>query len=143
MQNSIAKKSLVIGIIFLFIGISIAPSVTSIHISKDKNSNDNLVEINVQLCRTDGVEDHKMFVTQEQDEQFDILIESFKADLDNAETREEKTFLLISSMNLPTISKSTVRPCMVNSTSSNEAVSARFQIQIQVVSCRTCLIVAS
>jgi hypothetical protein len=84
------KKQLVIGIIFLFISISIPPSVTSIELSKDKNSKDiELVEITLQLCKTDGVKDHKMFITQEQDEQLNVLIESFKTDLDDAETREE------------------------------------------------------
>ena len=42
MQNSIVKNSLVIGIIFLFIGISIAPSVTSIDISKHRTSSDDI-----------------------------------------------------------------------------------------------------
>jgi hypothetical protein len=84
------KKLLVIGIIFLFIGISIAPSVTSIEFSNDKNSKDNeLLEITLQLCRTDGVEEHNMFITHDQYEKLDRLIESFKADLNNAETREE------------------------------------------------------
>ena len=83
------KKILVVGIIFLFIGIAIAPSVASIEFSKDKNTNNDLVEITLQLCKTSGVEDHKMFITQEQDEELDRLIESFKANLNNAETREE------------------------------------------------------
>ena len=90
MQKSMFRKGLVCLVIILFIGISIAPSVTSIEFSKDNTSNDNdLVEITLQLCKTDGVEDHKMFITQEQDERLDRLIESFKADLDNAETRDE------------------------------------------------------
>ena len=80
---------MVIGIIFLFVGIAVAPSITSIEISKTKTSNDDLVEITLQLCKTDGTEDYKMLINQEQDEQLDILIESFKADLDKAETREE------------------------------------------------------
>ena len=83
------KKLLVLGIIALFIGIAVAPSVTSIEFSKDKTSNDDLVEINFQLCKTSGIEDHKMFITQEQVEQLNSLIENFKADLNNAETREE------------------------------------------------------
>jgi len=84
------KKIHVIGIICLFIGVSIAPSITSIDISKTETSNSNdLVEINLQLCKTSGIEDHKMYITEEQDEQLDVLIKSFKADLDNAETREE------------------------------------------------------
>ena len=90
MQNNIFRKGLVVGIILLFIGISIAPGVTSIEFSKDKNSKDNeLVEITLQLCKTDGVEDHKMYITQKQNEQLEVLIKSFKANLNNAETREE------------------------------------------------------
>ena len=84
------KEILVIGIIFLFVGIAVAPSVTSIDISKNKTSNSNdLVEITLQLCKTSGVEDHTLFITKAQDEQLDRLIESFKAKLDRAETREE------------------------------------------------------
>jgi len=90
MQKSIFKKSLVCLVIILFIGVIIAPSITSIDISKNKISNNNaLVEITLQLCKTEGIEDHKMFITQEQNEQLDRLIVSFKADLNNAETREE------------------------------------------------------
>jgi len=90
MQKSIIKRGLVVGIIVLFIGIAIAPSVTSIEFSKTKTSNNiDLVEITLQLCKSDGVEDHKMFITQEQEDRLELLIESFKADLDNAETREE------------------------------------------------------
>ena len=89
MQNSIVKKSLVVGIIFLFIGIGIAPSVTSIDISKNKTVKDNLVEIDVQLFKPNGIEDHKMYITQEQNEQLDILIENFKQDIEKSESYEE------------------------------------------------------
>ena len=89
MQNRTIKKSLVVGIIFLFIGIGIAPNVTSIEFSKTQTSNNDLVEITLQLCKTSGVEDHKMYITQEQNEQLDVLIESFKTNINNAETREE------------------------------------------------------
>ena len=90
MQKSIIRKGLVFLVIILFIGIAVAPGVTSIDISKNNPSNnDDLVEITLQLCKTDGAEEHKMYITQEQDEQLDSLIESFKADLDKADTREE------------------------------------------------------
>jgi len=89
MQKSIIRKGLVFLVIILFIGIAVAPGVTSIEFSKDKTSNDDLVEINLQLCKTSGVEDHKMYITQEQNEQLDLLIERFKVDLYKAETREE------------------------------------------------------
>jgi hypothetical protein len=84
------KKALVVGIILLFIGLAIAPSVMSIEFSKNKTSNnDDLVEITLQLCKTSGVEDHKMFITQEQNKQLELLIESFKEDLDNSGSYEE------------------------------------------------------
>jgi len=90
MKNSVIRKKLVCLVIILFIGIAVAPSVTSIEFTKDKTSNDSgLIEITLQLFKTDGVEDHKMFITQEQDEQLDLLIQNFKKDLDKAETREE------------------------------------------------------
>ena len=89
MQKSMFRKGLVVGIIFLFAGISIAPSVTSIDISKTKTSNDDLVEITLQLCKSDGVEDYKMFITQEQNEELENLFQGFKVDLDKAKTREE------------------------------------------------------
>ena len=85
------KKLLVLGIIFLFIGIAVAPSVTSIDITESKTSKNDLVEINVQICKTDGVENHKMFITQEQDEQLDVLIENQKEKLFNAESTDETT----------------------------------------------------
>lgn len=84
------KKALVVGIIFLFIGIAIAPSVTSIEFSKTKTSNsDDLVEITVELCKTDGIEEHQIFITEEQGEELENLFQGFKEDLDNAKSRKE------------------------------------------------------
>ena len=83
------KEILIFGIIFLFIGVGIQPAF-AIDISKTQTSNSNdLVEITLQLCKTYGVEDHKMFITQEQNEQLDRLIESFKVDLENSDSYEE------------------------------------------------------
>ena len=88
------KKALVVGIIFLFIGIAIAPSVTSIEFSKTQTSNNNdLVEITLQLCKNDGVENQTLFITKELDEQLDKLFSSFKSDLDNVKTMEESNNL--------------------------------------------------
>ena len=90
MQKSIVRKNLVCLVIILFIGIAVAPSVTSIEFSKSKTSNSNdLVEIDVQFFKRKDVEDHKMYITREQDEQLELLIESFKENLDNAESRKE------------------------------------------------------
>ena len=91
MRGNMVRKGLAIVVIVLFIGIAFSPSVTSIDISKSNTSNNDLVEITLQLCKTSGVEEHKMFITHEQDEQLDLLIEKQKEKLFNAKTTEDTT----------------------------------------------------
>jgi len=50
---------------------------------------EDLVEITVSLCKTDGIENHTVMLTKEQAEELEILIDSFKAELDKVETMEE------------------------------------------------------
>ena len=102
MLKILCKKVLVLGIIILFFGISVAPGITANNSyfkkTAQKNSeketlNDDIAEITVQLYKADGVESHTVFLTQEQSDKLDNLIKSFKADLDKAETMEETIIL--------------------------------------------------
>jgi hypothetical protein len=85
------KELLVVCIIFLFIGIAVAPSVTSIEFSKNKTPNNDLVEIDVQICKHNGVESNNKFITKEQDKQLDILFENQKEKLFNSKSTQETT----------------------------------------------------
>jgi hypothetical protein len=63
------------------------PSIES-NIEKVTSYND-LVLITVQFCKTDGVENQKIFITKELNEKLDIFIEKFKQDLESSESYEE------------------------------------------------------
>ena len=98
MQKSIIRKNLVYLVIILFIGIAVAPSVTSVDISKNNASDNNgLIEITVELCKPNGIEEHQIFITKDQNEKLEELFQGFKEDLNKAETREE-TIRLYSDM---------------------------------------------
>jgi len=98
MHKILCKKVMVLGIILLFFGISVAPGISANNSYFKKNAqknsekvtlNDDLAEITVQLCKADGVESHTVFLTKDQSDKLDNLINSFKADLENTETMEE------------------------------------------------------
>ena len=54
MQKSIIRKGLVCLVIILFIGIAVAPSVTSIEFSENETPDSDLVEINLVKQRLDS-----------------------------------------------------------------------------------------
>jgi len=103
MQNSLVKKNLVVAVIVLFVGVSVAPGIAAVDLKPcglsktstfDKEiQNNELVEITVSICKTDGMENHTFMLTQQQATALDGLIENFKTELDNVETQEENIAL--------------------------------------------------
>jgi hypothetical protein len=97
MQRSLFKKGLVVGIIILFVGVTIA-SGFSLRIEKSSNfevkaSNGELVKFPVYICRPNGIEDYEVCITQQQVEELDNLIYDFKQKLKYIETLEETSIL--------------------------------------------------
>lgn len=84
------RKVLAVGIIGLFIGIAFFPSFNALSISEGTNiSDDKLIEIKVGISNIGGERKHTVWLTQEESDSLDILIEDFKEKLDNSESLEE------------------------------------------------------
>ena len=81
------KKLLVVGVIVLFLGLAIAPSINA-NVSKASIDSE-LVEITTELCGLDGVKPHTVSLTKEDAEEVEKLIDDIQRRLDEVETREE------------------------------------------------------
>lgn len=87
------KKLLVVGIVILFFGVGIAPSITanienisSIHTF---NSDNELIEYSVELIGIEGTRTHTVMLSQKQSDDLEKLFADLELKLDNAVTREE------------------------------------------------------
>ena len=79
-------KTLVVGVIVLFIGVGIQPAFAELSIKSD---NSELVEITVQFYETDRTYNHTVMLTQEQAEELENLINDFEIKIDNADNKKE------------------------------------------------------
>ena len=98
MRDCLFRKGLVVGIIVLFIGVGVYPafaistktsSYSSISVSENENLDNDLIEINVEMCNIGGGKKHTVWLSQEESDSLDILIEDFKEKLDNSESLED------------------------------------------------------
>jgi hypothetical protein len=81
------RKCLAIGIILLFIGVAIAPSI---NVTVVKASNDNyLVEVTTQACGIKGFGNTTVKLTRQQAIEIDQLFESINSKMNNATSRED------------------------------------------------------
>ena len=80
------KKLLAIGVIVLFLGLAIAPSINA-NVSKASIDSE-LVEITTELCGLNGGK-HTVSLSKEDADEVEKLIDDVKRRLDNVETREE------------------------------------------------------
>lgn len=84
MSYNLLKKGLAIAIIFLFIGLALAPSINA-NVTLDTE----LVEITTEICGIDGIESKIVKLTKQESIKLEQLIDNIKIRLDKAETREE------------------------------------------------------
>jgi TolA-binding protein len=93
MRNNWYKKSLVVGIIVLFICVTFASGISfKVDLSKTVQidvSNSELVKVPVSICRVDSVEDYEVSLTQQQVGELEDLIDNIKPEIDKVETLEE------------------------------------------------------
>ena len=80
------KKLLVFGVIVLFLGLAIAPSINA-NVSKASIDSE-LVEITTEICGLNGGK-HTVQLSKEEAEEVEQLIDNIERRLDNVETREE------------------------------------------------------
>lgn len=96
-KNSILDKTLVVGVIILFIGVYVQPAFAfNVNSSNDLNlknesNNINKVEYIIQIVRTDEIIKHKVTLTEEVVTNLESLFEQIRADLNNSESKEETT----------------------------------------------------
>jgi hypothetical protein len=81
------KKLLAIGIIFLFIGVAVAPSINS-SIVKASDDND-LIEVTSKACGIQGFGNTTVKLTKEQYQNLEEYLVDFRARLNQTTTREE------------------------------------------------------
>jgi hypothetical protein len=81
------KKPLVIGIIFLFLGVAVAPGI-NFTVVKASNNND-LVEVTSQACGIQGFGNTTVKLTREQYQNLEQYLVDFRARLNQTTTREE------------------------------------------------------
>jgi hypothetical protein len=81
------KKLLAIGIIFLFIGVAVAPSI-NFTVVKASNDND-LMEVTTQACGIKGYGNTTVKLTREQYQNLEEYLVEFRARLNQTSTREE------------------------------------------------------
>jgi hypothetical protein len=87
MKESWISKSLVFIVVFLFIGIAIAPSI---NLSVVKASNDNdLVEVTTQACGIKGFGNTTVKLTKEQYQNLEQYLVDFRERLNQTTTKEE------------------------------------------------------
>ena len=81
------KKFLVVGVILLFFGVAVAPSI-NFTVVKASNDND-LVEVTTQACGIDGIQIHTVKLTQEQYQNLQKSLTEFKERVYQTTSREE------------------------------------------------------
>jgi hypothetical protein len=87
MNTNVVRKSLVVTVILLFIGVSIAPSI-NFTVVKASNDND-LVEVTSQTCGIKGFGNTTVKLTKQQYQNLEQYLVDFRARLNQTSTREE------------------------------------------------------
>jgi hypothetical protein len=87
MKDTWIKKGLVVSVIFLFVGVAVAPSINQ---SVVKASHDNdLVEVTTQACGIKGYGNTTVKLTRQQYQNLELYLVEFRARLNQTTTREE------------------------------------------------------
>jgi len=81
------KKSLAVGVILLFIGVAIAPSINLSVVKASQD--DDLVEVTTQACGIKGYGNTTVKLTREQYNDLEKYLVEFRARLNQTTTREE------------------------------------------------------
>jgi len=87
MKNNWMKKGLVVSVIFLFIGVAIAPSI-NFNVVKASDDND-LVEVTSQACGIQGFGNTTVKLAKQQYQNLEQYLVDFRARLNQTTTREE------------------------------------------------------
>jgi hypothetical protein len=87
MQNSLPSKGVAVGVVLVFIGVAIAPSI---HFTIVKASDDNeLVEVTTQVCSVHRDIDHTIHLTKQQVREVQRVFDTLKNRMSTAESMDE------------------------------------------------------
>lgn len=81
------KKSLVIGMVVLFIGVAFTPSVYA-NVSKTSFENE-LVDITIEICGISRTQEYIIQLSEQDAIKLDVLFDDMKFKLDNVNTKQE------------------------------------------------------
>jgi hypothetical protein len=100
MQKNIVKKGLAVAVIFLFIIVSFQPvfainSKSKDEIIENKSNNENKLEYIIEITKENKVISYSVFLTEEEANDLDILIESIHSKLDNSKSNEDKAQIFL------------------------------------------------
>jgi len=87
MRHNWVKKGLVVSVILLFVGVTIAPNI-NFNVVKATNGND-LIEVTTQACGIKGFGDTTVKLTKQQYQNLEGYLVDFRARLNKTTTREE------------------------------------------------------
>ena len=85
------KKLLVIGVIVLFFGVACSPSIATVQLEHDVDSD--FEEIIFQICEADSITNHSVMISKQQSYDLELLIDEFKKEVDTADTYEETVLI--------------------------------------------------
>jgi len=86
-QNHLISRWLAVGIILLFIGITVAPTINFNTVKASQE--EDLVEVSTQACGITGYKDSTVKLTREQYNDLEEYLVEFRARLNQTSTREE------------------------------------------------------
>jgi hypothetical protein len=81
------KKILAVGIILLFIGVAVAPSINTCAIKA--TTDDDLVEVTIQICGINGYKDTTVTLTKEHYTEVERVFDDLETKLTTMKTRDE------------------------------------------------------
>jgi len=87
MKDTWMKKSLVVSVILLFLGVTVAPSI-NFTVVKASNDND-LVEVTTEACGINGFGNTTVKLTRQQYQNLEQYLVDFRSRLNKTSTREE------------------------------------------------------
>jgi len=87
MKDNWIKKSVVVSVILLFIGVTIAPSI-NVNVVKASDDNE-LVEVTIQTCGIKGDNNHTVQLTKRQARDIKTVFDDLKNRMSTAESMEE------------------------------------------------------
>jgi hypothetical protein len=92
MRKDMLCKTLVMGVILLFVGVVVQPAfaIETISINENKSKDDELIEVTFRICKLTEVIEHTVLLTQEESDKLDKIIDNVKNDLEKTTDVDEE-----------------------------------------------------